>query len=187
MPPPLPTTPFYSHNNVPTTFRISFVFGRIDPIDYLVGFWLILVMTLNLNFQGQIFCMQYLCPERMVPLSRIEKQMYWYSNWPQMWPWSLTLAITLTLKFSRSNILICFISEKKLVQLPRNEKQTYQLNTKPHMCPSDWPWPWPWPWVFKLNVLYPISQKQMVWCLKTLKPKSQQWQWYPMANSVSQI
>ena len=60
---PAPAADFCSRNNLRTTFQISFIFWQDWwpwCIDYLIWFWLIFVMALTLNFQGQIWNLLYL-------------------------------------------------------------------------------------------------------------------------------
>ena len=53
------TADFCSRDNFRTTFRISFIQFDRDwwpwPINYLIRFWSLFVMTVTLNFQGQIW------------------------------------------------------------------------------------------------------------------------------------
>ena len=58
---------------------------------------LTLAMTLTLNFQGQMWNLQY--QPKIVRLPRTEKQTYCLYSRPWIWPWDLTLAMTLTLSF----------------------------------------------------------------------------------------
>ena len=58
-------TGFCSSDNFWTTFQISFILSSLAglmtwPIDYLIKFWSIFVVTLTLNFQGQIWNSLYL-------------------------------------------------------------------------------------------------------------------------------
>ena len=54
------------------------------PIDYLIRFWSIFIVTFTLIFLGQIW------------------------NLPQMWPMVFTFAMTLIFEFSRSNVTLTF-------------------------------------------------------------------------------
>ena len=58
--PPPTTTDICSHDNFWTTFRISFIFCKINALtcilDYLIRFWSIFVLTLTLNW---IFKVKY--------------------------------------------------------------------------------------------------------------------------------
>ena len=97
--PPTPAADFCSHDNSWTTFGISFLFWHDCwpwPIDYLIRFWSIFVVTLTLNFQGQIWNLLYLsqkwsnCHEtkskhidRTLGL-KCDHQVW---PWPWSWPW----------------------------------------------------------------------------------------------------
>ena len=104
------------------------------PIDYLIRFWSIFVVTLTLSFQGQIWNLLYLsqkwsdCHETKSKHISIE---LWASNVTI----EFDLGHDLDLEFSRTNMEFA-ISQPKMVWLPQNEKQIYRLNSRPQMWPS---------------------------------------------------
>ena len=66
------------------------------PIDYLIWFWSIFVMTLTLNFQGQIGNLLYLSQNWFGCHETKNKHIDWTPGlkhdqwvWPWLWPWSL--------------------------------------------------------------------------------------------------
>ena len=91
------------------------------------------VVTLTLNFQGQIWNLLYLrqklsdCHEtksKHIDWTLGLKCDHWIWPWPWHWPW------TFKIKYG-----ICYISEK-MVRLPRNEKLINRLHSRPQMWPS---------------------------------------------------
>ena len=127
------------------------------PIDYLIRFWSIFVVTITLNFQGQIWNLLYLSQNFSIATKRKANISI------ELWASNATIGFDLDLdhdlEFSRSNMEFV-ISQPKTAWLPRNKKQTYWLNSRPQMWPWVWPWPWPWPWVFKVKYgIYYISIK----------------------------
>ena len=129
------------------------------PIDYLIRFWSIFVITLTLNFQGQIRNLLYLSQK----WSDCHKTKSKHINWTlglkcdhHLWPWPYDL----DLEFSRSNTEFA-ISQPKFVWLPRNKKQTYRLNSRPQM--------WPSPLILAMTLTL-IFQGQ-IWNLLYLSPK----------------
>ena len=95
-PPPSPNRDFCARDHFRTTLQIPFMFGRIYGPDlyYLIRFWLIFVMTLTLNCQGQIWNWIYLgqewsdCHEtnrKRMGLTPGLKRDHWVWSWP--WPW----------------------------------------------------------------------------------------------------
>ena len=135
------------------------------PIDYLIRFWSIFVLTLNLNFQGQIWTLLNLSQKWSACHKTKSKHIYWTQGlkcchwvWPWPWPWPWIF---------KGKYGICCISTK-MVRLPSNKKQTYRLNSCPQMRPMGltltmtltfwifkvkcdldlWPHTWPWPWIF---------------------------------------
>ena len=77
------------------------------PIDYPMRFWSILVVTLTLNFQGQIFNLH-----EMVQLPRNTKQIYESNVRPQMGSSVITLAMTLTLNFLGQIFNLLYFNKK---------------------------------------------------------------------------
>ena len=95
------------------------------PIDYLIRFWSIFVVTLTLNFQGQIWNMLYLSQKWSDCHETKSKHIDWtlglkcdYRVWPWPWPWPLI-----------------FISAQN-GPISTKGKQTYRLNSRPQMWPS---------------------------------------------------
>ena len=79
------------------------------PIEYLTRFLLILVLTLTLYFQGQIWNLLYhsqKCPIAM------KLKAYQLNFRPQIWPMDLTLAMTLTLNFQGQIWNLPYLSQK---------------------------------------------------------------------------
>ena len=100
-----------------------------SPIDYLIRFWLIFVVTLTLNFQGQIWSLLYLSQNATTPKANILTELK-ASNVIIRFD----LGHDLDLQFSRSNMEFA-ISQPKVVWLPQNEKLTHRLNSRPQMWP----------------------------------------------------
>ena len=66
---------------------------------------LTLAMTLNLNFQGQIWNLLYL-NQKWSDYHETKKETYRLNSRTQMWSMGLTLAMTLTFEFSRWNVIV---------------------------------------------------------------------------------
>ena len=104
------------------------------PIDYVIRFWSIFVVTLTLNFQGQIWSLLYLSQK----LSNCHWTKTKYSDWNlgfkcdhRVWPWPWHWPWIFKVKYE-----ICYTSAK-MIRLPRNEKQIYRLNPRTQMWQSD--------------------------------------------------
>ena len=102
------------------------------PTDYLIRFGSILVVTLTLNFQSQIWNLLYLSQKR-VRLPRNEKQTHRLNPGTQMWPSDLTLAITLTLNFQSQIWNLLYLNEKWSDCYETKAK--LWLNSRPQMWP----------------------------------------------------
>ena len=113
------------------------------PIDYLIRFWSILVVTLsNMEFA--------ISQPKMVRLPRNEKQTHLLNSRPQMWPSGLTLTMTMTLTFQGQIWNLLYLSQKWCDCHKTNSKHIdwCQGLKCDHRV---WPWPWPWPWIFKVK------------------------------------
>ena len=144
-PPPLPAADFCSCDNFWTTFGISFIFF-FDcwpwPIDYLIRFWLLFVVTLTLNFRGQIWNLLYLSQKWSDCHKTKSKHIDWTQGlqcdhrlWPWPWPWPWIFKV----KYG-----ICYISAKKLVNC--HETKSKHIDWTLGLKCDHWVWPWPWPW-----------------------------------------
>ena len=90
---------FCSCDNFWTTFWLSFNFWHDCwpwPINYLITFWLIFVVTLTLNFQGQIWTLLYLIQKWSDCHETESKHIDWTPGlkcdqlvWPWPWLWPL--------------------------------------------------------------------------------------------------
>ena len=110
---PQPAADLCSRDNFWTTVRISFFFLHDFwpwPIDYLIRFWSIFVVTLTLNFEGQIWNLLYLsqkwsdCHEtksKYIDWTPCLKCDQWVWPWPWPWPWIFNVKYR-----------ICYISAK---------------------------------------------------------------------------
>ena len=101
-----------------------------SPIDYLITFWSLFVVTLTLYFQHQIWNSLYLgkkCSNCHETLKQTLIELY-ASNLTIR----IDLGCDLDLEFSRSNMEFT-ISWPKMVRLPQNKKQMHQLNSKSQM------------------------------------------------------
>ena len=98
------------------------------PIDYLIRFWLIFVVTLTLNFQGQIWNFIYLSQKWSDCHKTKSKHIDWTTGL------KCDIGFDLGLECSRLNIEFA-ISQPKIVRFSRNEKQPYWLNSRPQMWP----------------------------------------------------
>ena len=128
------------------------------PIDYLIRFWSIFVVTLTFHFKVK-YGICYISA-KMLRLPQNEKQTHQLNSRPQMWPWpwpwifevksgichktkskhiDWTLGLKcdhdLDLEFSRSNLEFA-ISQPKMIRLPWNKKQPYWFNIRPQTWPS---------------------------------------------------
>ena len=155
-PPPPPVADFCSCDNFRTTLQISYICWQgwwTWCIDYVIGFWSILVVTLIFNFHGQIWL-----SAKMVRLSRNKKQNYRLNFRTQMWPSGLTL--TMTLNF-----------QDNLLYLNPKWSECYETKCK-HIdwslrliCDQRvWPSPWPWHWIFtvKCGICYIFWQNDPI-------------------------
>ena len=140
-------------------FRFLSFFDDCWPwhIDYLIRFWSILVVTLTLNFQGQIRNLLYLkngaiATNRKANISIDVKA----SNVTI----EFDLGHDLDLEFSRSNVEFA-ISLSKMVRLPRNEKHTYRLNSGTQMWLLD----------LTLAITLTLNFQGQIWNLLYLKEK----------------
>ena len=135
-PPPPPAADSCSQDNFWTTFFISFIFWYDCwpwPIEYLIRFWSIFVVTLTLDLQGQKWNLLYLRQKWSDCHETKSKHIDWTLGFKcdhQVWPWSWPY-----LEFSRSNMEFA-ISKPKMVRLPQNEKQIHRLHSRPQMWPS---------------------------------------------------
>ena len=112
---------------------------------------LTLAMTLNLNFQGQMWNFLYLSQKWSV-CHETKKQTYRLNSRPQMWPMCLTLTITLTFEFWRSNMTFTFDRTHDLdhgfswsnfeIAVSQNGRADWHC-TKGVAVGHSWPWPWP--------------------------------------------
>ena len=121
------------------------------PIDYLIRFWSIFIVTLTLNFQGQIWNLLYLtqkwsdCHET--------KQTYRLNSRPQMWPSGLTLAMTLSWNFQGQIHNLLYLNQKwSHCHETKNKHIDWTIGLK---C-DHWVWPWTWPWLWVFKVKYEI-------------------------------
>ena len=98
-PAPPPATDFCSHDNFWTTFSLDFFHFWHDcwpwPVDYLIRFWPIFVVTLILNFQDQIWNLLYLSQKWSDCHKTKSKHIDWIQGlkwdhrvWPWLWSWS---------------------------------------------------------------------------------------------------
>ena len=128
------------------------------PIDYLIRFWSIFIVTLTLNFEGQIWNLLYLSQK----WSNCHKTKANTSI--ELLASNVTIGFDLghdfDFEFSRSNIKFA-ISQPKMVRLPWNEKQTYRLNFRPQMWPSG----------FTLAMNLPLNFQGQPWNLLYLNQK----------------
>ena len=122
-PPPPPAADFCSPYSFRITFRISFIFGRIDGPDLMtwLDFWSILGVSLTYNFQFK-YGTCYISG-KITRLPRNEKQTYRLNFTPQMRPWDLTLALAFTDNFQGHIWNLLYLSQ--IIRLTRNEKQTH--------------------------------------------------------------
>ena len=135
--PPPPATDFCSRDNFWTPSWISFIFWHNCwpwPIDYLIRFWLIFVVTLTLNFQGRIWNLIYLSQKWFDCHETKSKHIDWTLGL-KCDHRATDLGHDLDLDFLRSNMEFA-ISQPKMARLPPSEKQTYQLNFTTEMWPS---------------------------------------------------
>ena len=100
------------------------------PLDYLIRFWFILVVTLTLNFLGQLWNLLYLSQKCFDCHETKNKH-----DWTQGLKCDQRFDIghDIDLEFSRSNMEFA-ISQPKMVRLPRN--QTYRFNLRPQIWAS---------------------------------------------------
>ena len=60
------------------------------PIDYLIKLWSIFVVTLSLNFQGEMWNLLYISAQNGLIATK-KKQIYRFNSrpqiWPRVWPW----------------------------------------------------------------------------------------------------
>ena len=123
------------------------------PVDYLIIFWWIFVVTLTLIFQGQIWNLLYLSQKWSDCREMKSKHIDWtlglkcdHRVWPWPWPW---------LWIFKVKYRICYISAKNG---PIATKPNANISNELQGLKCDhwiWPWPWPWPWIFKVK--YGIS------------------------------
>ena len=131
--PPPPSADSCSHS---ITFeqRFGFLLFWHDywpwPIDYLIWCWLIFVVTLTLDFQGQIWILLYLSQNG--PIATERKTNILIEIQASNVTFEFDLGHDLDLDYSRSNMEFA-IPQPKMARLPRNGKQTYPLNPWPQM------------------------------------------------------
>ena len=123
------------------------------PMDYLIRFWSILVVTLTLNFQGQIWNLLYISQKWSDCHETKSKHIDWCQGL-KMWPSSLTLDMTLTLNFQGQMWNLLYLCQK---WSDCHETKSKHIDwTLGLQCDHQiWPWPSPWPWIFKVK--YGIS------------------------------
>ena len=118
----------------------------------------IFVMTLTLNFQGQIWNLLYLRQKWSDCHETKSKHIDWnlglkcdHRVWPWPWPWPWIFKV---------KHWICYISAKN-GPIARKRKSKHIDWTQGPKCNHQlWPWPWPWPWFFKVKyvICYISSQ-----------------------------
>ena len=122
------------------------------PIDCLIRFWSILVVTLTLNFQGQIWNLLYLS-QKWSDCHETKKSKYvvWTQGlkcdhlvWPWPWPWPWVFKV---------KYRICYISTKS-GPIATKRKANISIELLASEC-DQWIWPWPWPW--------PLNFQGQIW------------------------
>ena len=121
------------------------------PVDYLIRFWSIFVVTLTYIFQGQIWNLLYISQKWSDCRETKSKHINWtlglkcdHRIWPWPWPWPWIFKV---------KYRICYISAKNGPIATKRKHIDWILGLKcDHWV---WPWPWPWPWIFKVK--YGIS------------------------------
>ena len=115
------------------------------PVDYLITFWSIFVVTLTSIFQGQIWNLLYLSQKWSDYHETKGKHIDWTLGFKcdhRVWPWP---------RFFKVKYRICYISAKNgLIATKRNANISIELQGL--KCDHQvWPWSWPWPWIFKVK------------------------------------
>ena len=123
------------------------------PVDYLIRFSSIFVLTLTWIFQGQIWNLLYLNRKWSDCHETKSKHIDWTLGlkcnhcvwpWPRAWPWVFKVKYR-----------ICYISAKNS-SIATKRKANISIELQGLKCDHQArPWPWPWPWVFKVK--YGIS------------------------------
>ena len=144
-PPPPPAADSCSRDNFWTTFWISFIFW-LDcwpwPIDYLIRFLSVFVVSLTFNIQGQIWNWLYLsqkwCDCHAMKSKHIDWTLglrcdHWVWPWPWPWPWIFKV------KYG-----IGYISAKN-GPIAMKRKANTSIWTLGFKC-DQWIWLWLWPW-----------------------------------------
>ena len=122
---------FHSRDNFRTSFRISFIFGRIDGPELEIT-WLDFGQFLLWPWPW-IFKVKYgICYvwAKNGPIAMKRKQTYRLKSRPQIWLW-IDLVHDLEHELSRSNMK--FAISEPMVGFPWSEKQTYWLKSRPQM------------------------------------------------------
>ena len=96
------------------------------PIDYLISFWLIFIVTLTLNFQGQIWNLLHLSQKWSDCHETKNKHINWnlglkcdHRVWPWPWPWPWIF---------KGKYRICYISAKNgLIATKRKSNISIEL------------------------------------------------------------
>ena len=115
---------------------------RMCPSD------LTIVMTMTLNFPGQMWNLIY--PSQKWSDCHETKWTYCLYSRPYMWPWDLTLAMTLILNFQGQVWNLPHLNQNwSDCHKMKNEHTDWNLGIKCNHW--GWPWPWPWPWIFKVK------------------------------------
>ena len=112
------------------------------PIDCLIRFWSIFVVTLTFSFQGQIWNLLYLSQK----WSNCHKTKSKHIDWTlclkcdhQILPW----AMTLTLKFQGQVWNLLYLNQK---WSDCHKAKSKHIDLTPGLKYDQWVWPWPWPW-----------------------------------------
>ena len=122
-----------------------------DPVDYLIRFWAIFVVTLTYIFQGQIWNLLYLSQKWSDCHETKSKHIDWTLGL-KCDHWVVTLAMTLTLNFQGQIYNLLYLSQKwSDCHETKSKHIDWILGLK---CDHQvWPWPWPWPWIFKVKYI----------------------------------
>ena len=120
------------------------------PIDYLIRFWSIFVVTLTLNYQGQIWKLLYLgqkwsdchkTKSKHIDWTLEFKCDHWVWPWPWPWPWHWIFKVKHGICYISPKWSDCHKTKSKHIDWTQGLKCDHQV----------WPWPWSWPWFFKVK------------------------------------
>ena len=158
------------------------------PIDYLIRFWSIFVVTLTLNFEGQIWNLLYLSQKWSDCHEAKSKHIDWilglkcdYRVWPWPWNWPWILKV---------KYRICYISAKNgPIATKRNTNISIELKAWNVTIKSDLGHDLDLEFLMS-NMEFPISQPQLVWLpwneKQTYRLNSRPQMW-PMALTLTMI